>query len=256
MHLYIGCSGWSHDAWQGRFYPPRLQSERRLQYYSQVFDYAEIDSTFYRTPNRNMVMRWASATPPEFRFTAKFPQVVTHDTRLGGGMDGLLQFLEMMKPLQDKLLCLLMQLPSSLKKEEGLPKLERLIPHLWQKYRYAIEVRHESWFTREVYDLLKKHRICLVWSQMDAIQTPPEITADFFYLRFAGEKGAAGMDSGKIQKEMEKWAKAVGRVKDRLSFGVVAADNHYAGFGPDTANNFRKMIGLPEVAWEGKKPQS
>jgi uncharacterized protein YecE (DUF72 family) len=257
LHLYIGCSGWSHDTWQGRFYPTRLPAARWLQYYSQVFDYVEIDSTFYRTPNRNMVMRWASVTPPNFRFTAKFPQVVTHDTRLGGGLDGLLHFFEVMKPLQNKLLCLLMQLPPSLKKEEGLPKLERLIPHLWQKYRYAIEVRHESWFTKEVYDLLKKHKICLAWSQLDAIQTPPEITTDFFYLRFTGDRSVDEKDFGKIQndrlKEMEKWAKAVNRVKDRLSFGIVPANNHYAGFGPVAANDFRRMVGLPEVVWEGRK---
>ena len=27
----------------------------------------------------------------------------------------------------------------------------------------------------------------------------------------------------------------------------MAANNHYAGFGPGTSNTFRKMIGLPEV---------
>jgi uncharacterized protein YecE (DUF72 family) len=252
MHLYVGCSGWSHDSWQGRFYPPRLQSERRLHHYSRIFDYAEIDSTFYKIPNRNMVMRWASGTAPEFRFTAKFPQVVTHDTRLGGGLDYLMQFFEAMKPLQGRLLCLLMQLPPSLKKEEGLPKLEQLIPHLWQKYRYAIEARHESWFTREVYDLLKKHRICLAWNP--AVQTPPEITADFFYLRFTGDKNSDKKDPGRLQKEVERWAKAAGRVKDRLPFGIVAADNHYAGFAPSTANDFRKMIGLPEASWETNSP--
>jgi hypothetical protein len=27
----------------------------------------------------------------------------------------------------------------------------------------------------------------------------------------------------------------------------VSANNHYAGFGPGTANIFRKMVGLPEA---------
>lgn len=257
MQLYVGCSGWSYDAWLGHFYPARLPAAGWLRYYSQVFDYVEIDSTFYKIPNRNMVMRWASATPPNFRFSAKFPQVVTHDTRLGGGLDYLLQFFEVMKPLQNKLLCLLMQLPPSLKKEEGLPKLERLIPHLWQKYRYAIEVRHESWFTKEVYELLKKHGIALAWSQQDAIQTPPEITTDFFYLRFIGDRSIDEKHFGKIQrdrqKEMDSWAKIVNRVKQRLSYGIVPANNHYAGFGPATANGFRKMLGLKEVVYEEMK---
>ena len=164
--LYIGCSGWSYEAWRGHFYPAKIEPGRLLDYYSKVFDYVEIDSTFYRTPRRQMSMRWASLTPAHFRFTAKFPQVVTRDTRLGGGLDALKNYFEMMKPLESKLLCLLIQLPPSLTKDEGLPKLERLIPNLWKKFSYAIEVRHKSWFTKEVYRLLSDNNICLTWSQL------------------------------------------------------------------------------------------
>jgi hypothetical protein len=38
-----------------------------------------------------------------------------------------------------------------------------------------------------------------------------------------------------------------------LKIGIVAANNHYAGFGSSTANTLRKMIGLPEAAYEEKK---
>ena len=30
----------------------------------------------------------------------------------------------------------------------------------------------------------------------------------------------------------------------------VMANNHYAGFGPGTANVFRNMLGMPEAKWE------
>ena len=30
-------------------------------------------------------------------------------------------------------------------------------------------------------------------------------------------------------------------------FSIVAANNHYAGFGPGTVNTFRQLIGLEEV---------
>jgi len=258
MQFYIGGSGWSYDSWLGRFYPKHLESSRSLEYYSKVFDYVEIDSSFYRTPNRYTAVRWARVTPDNFRFTAKFPQVVTHDTRLGGGLDALLHFFEIMKPLENKLLCLLIQLPASLKKEEGLPKLERLIPHLWKKYHYAIDVRHKSWFDKEVYSLLRKHGICLAWNQLDAIHTPPELTTDFFYLRLVGDGTLDEKVFGKIQKdrvkEIEYWATQAKKTQSRLKIGIVAANNHYAGFGPATANEFRKVVGLPEVVWqEGRK---
>ena len=53
-----------------------------LHYYSKVFDYVEIDSSFYRIPSAFMVRKWERTTPVNFRFTAKFPKVITHDTRL------------------------------------------------------------------------------------------------------------------------------------------------------------------------------
>ena len=31
---------------------------------------------------------------------------------------------------------------------------------------------------------------------------------------------------------------------------MIAANNHYAGFGPGTANMFRKMVGLSELSRE------
>jgi hypothetical protein len=32
-----------------------------------------------------------------------------------------------------------------------------------------------------------------------------------------------------------------------INLAIVSANNHYAGFGPGTANIFRKMVGLPET---------
>ena len=69
-------------SWQGPFYPLNLDNSRWLSYYSQVFDYAEIDSSFYRIPNAFMVKNWCKKTPNHFRLTAKFPKVITHDKRL------------------------------------------------------------------------------------------------------------------------------------------------------------------------------
>jgi hypothetical protein len=31
---------------------------------------------------------------------------------------------------------------------------------------------------------------------------------------------------------------------------LTTANNHYAGFGPATANSFRKKVGLKEVVWK------
>jgi hypothetical protein len=51
--------------------------------------------------------------------------------------------------------------------------------------------------------------------------------------------------------EMEKWAENIKTVEDeRTKLAIIAANNHYAGFGPGTANVFRNMLGLPDAKWE------
>jgi hypothetical protein len=39
----------------------------------------------------------------------------------------------------------------------------------------------------------------------------------------------------------------------RLNLGIIAANNHYAGFGPGTASTFRKMLDLSEVTWNDSR---
>jgi uncharacterized protein YecE (DUF72 family) len=239
--LHVGCSGWSYDAWLGHFYPTNLDHREFLKYYSQVFDFVEIDSSFYNAPNLFMIKRWASVTPDDFRFTAKFPRY----------------FFDVMRPLRHKILALLLQLPPSLTAKEGLKKLRAMVHMLDSEFRYAIEVRHQSWFDKDVYKLLSDNNICLAWSQLDTIQTPPELTSDFLYLRFIGDRSIDEKDFGRIQKdrlkELKRWSNEVNRLKDNVKFAIVAANNHYAGFGPATANSFRKMVGLKEVEWEEMK---
>jgi uncharacterized protein YecE (DUF72 family) len=258
LQLYIGCSGWSYSAWDGHFYPKGLESKKYLEYYSKVFDFVEIDSSFYRMPNTFMATRWAKNTPDNFRFTVKVPKSVTHDKRLGQGSDDDLSYFHTaMTPLAGKLGCLLLQLPPSMSMKEGLKKLQNL--PFDKRFRYAVEAKHKSWFDDEVYSFLKKNDICLAWSQLAEIQTPPVVTTDFIYLRFIGDRSIPEEEFGRIQKdrdkEMQYWAKIINRLskEKNLKSGFVPANNHYAGFGPATANMFRKLLGFPAVTWDEMK---
>jgi uncharacterized protein YecE (DUF72 family) len=154
-------------------YPANLDRKEFLKYYSQVFDFVEIDFSFYGPPSLFMTKRCASMTPDNFRFTAKFPRSIAHEKRLAEPGKQLRYFLNGMRPLRGKILALLLQLPLSLTAKEGLKKLEALIHILDPNFRYAIEVRHRSWFDSSAYKLLSDNNICLAWSQLDTIQTPP-----------------------------------------------------------------------------------
>jgi uncharacterized protein YecE (DUF72 family) len=239
LQYYVGCSGWSYTSWEGPFYPSGSENHRWLNFYSNIFDYVEIDSSFCKIPNIFMVNNWANKTPKDFKFTAKFPKVVTHEKRLKNVDKELDQFLEAFRPLSDKTLALLIQLPPSLQIHEGLQGLRELVPILDQRFRYAIEVRHPSWFQDLAYNFFTNHQICMVWSQLAEMKSTPVVTSDFLYVRFIGDRSIE--DFGKIQIDrmidMQKWAGSIKNVQkdERIRLAIVAANNHYAGFGPGTA---------------------
>ena len=60
---------------------------------------------------------------------------------------------------------------------------------------------------------------------------------------------------------MNKWAREIKEVENgnvrgknnEVSLAMIAANNHYAGFGPGTANLFRKMVGQSELSWEDQQ---
>jgi uncharacterized protein YecE (DUF72 family) len=259
LQYYIGCSGWSYSSWQGPFYPKGIENNNWLKYYSKTFGYVEINSTFYRIPNEFMVKNWYKRTLQNFRFTAKFPKIITHDKRLRNiDEDQLDYFFDSISELKEKLLTLLIQLPPSIEIVEGLEALRNITPLLDKNFRYAVEVRHRSWFQDLAYNFFANNDMCLVWSQLADIRTPPIVTSDFVYVRFIGDRSIQEKDFGRIQIDRIKEMKEVARnFKDDTNEGklsdvklaIVAANNHYAGFGPGTVNFFRRLLGLEEVKW-------
>jgi uncharacterized protein YecE (DUF72 family) len=206
-----------------------------------------------------MVKNWYKRTPENFRFTAKFPKVITHDKRLSDfDEDQLSYFFESISELKEKLLALVIQLPPSIDIVEGLNALRNILPYLDKSFRYAVEVRHRSWFQDLAYNFFRNNQMCLVWSQLADIHTPPIVTSDFVYLRLIGDRSIQEKDFGRIQidriKEMKKLARNFNGDSNegnlsRVRYSIMAANNHYAGFGPGTVNIFRQLLGLEEVKW-------
>ena len=68
--------------------------------------------------------------------------------------------------MYEKVVALVLQLPPSLSFEEAKPNLEELFSYLPDDFRYPIEGRHKSWFTKEALDYLKGKNHCLVWNEV------------------------------------------------------------------------------------------
>src|SRR5439155_21596803 len=87
---------------------------------------------------------------------------------------------------------------------------------------------------------------------------PPIVTTDFLYLRFMGYRSIQEKDFERIQiervLEMQMRADHFKKVEDkRIKLAIVAANNHYAGIGPGTANVFRNTLGFSEAKWQEKE---
>jgi uncharacterized protein YecE (DUF72 family) len=53
-----------------------------LARYASIFNAAEINATFYRTPHASTLERWRDRVPEAFRFSVKVPKTITHEQRL------------------------------------------------------------------------------------------------------------------------------------------------------------------------------
>jgi len=228
-----------------------------LKHYSSIFDITEVNSTFYRIPSKSMTQKWNKDTPDDFVFTAKLPKIITHDNRLKPN-PYLDQVLQAIQPLGSKMKVLVIQLPPSLSFEESKKNLEKMLNHLPKSYRYAIEGRHESWFTDNVFDYLRAKDVCLIWNEVDGVNNPAPVTTDFVYLRLIGDRSIHESEFGKILKdrtvEMKKW---IGKINSaKVKSALVMLNNHFAGFAPGSANQFRKLLGLEEIAFIDKKQKT
>jgi len=254
--------GFSYAEWNGVFYPDDLPMHRRLGYYSRIFNAVEIDSTFYGTPRPETVRSWAASTPPEFRFSVKVPRLLTHEAGLVGVMDELPRFIHTVQLLEDKLGAILFQLPPSFRPDR-LPALQACLAGLPGGIRYAVEIRHQSWYTAEIEtpedppgepalaQMLREVGVC--WAATEYPHLPRRIypTADFLYLRWIGQHGTFPRhDQERIDRtvELRHWGQilqsAQSEIEERLMiFGFF--NNDYAGFAAGTANRFKELSGLP-----------
>ncbi|PYQ11791.1 MAG: DUF72 domain-containing protein [Acidobacteria bacterium] len=183
MRVLVGTSGYSYKQWKGPFYPEKMKEPEMLGFYAQRFPTVEINNTFYRMPNRDLLARWSAETPDGFVFVLKAPQRITHQKRLANVAEELDYFLGTAETMGGKLGPLLFQLPPYLHKD--LPRLRSFLQLLPAGRRAALEFRHETWFGDDVLAALRERGAALVAADTEEGGAAAEVTptADWGYLR-------------------------------------------------------------------------
>lgn len=78
--IRVGIAAWTEPTLvkPGVFYPAGISSaEERLRYYASRFTLAEVDSTYYALPARQMAELWVERTPNDFVFDVKAHALMT-----------------------------------------------------------------------------------------------------------------------------------------------------------------------------------
>lgn len=227
----IGCSGWNYRDWRGRFYPDGVPVRRWLESYAQRFDTVEVNATFYRLATRSSVEHWLSQTPADFCFSVKASRYLTHVKRLKQIEQGLERFYEPLEPMvrSGRLAAVLWQLPENFHRDDEV--LTGLLEQL-PTGRHALELRHESWFVDDVFELLRAHDVALVLGDHpDRPFQSRQATATWRYIRFHSGAGQRGNYS---ESELESWAQELHRWRatDEL---FVYFNNDWEAFAPGNA---------------------
>ncbi len=257
--IRLGTQGWAYGDWIGSFYPPAAKQEDYLPFYSRVFDSVECDTTFYHPPKPAIARSWEKRVPAHFRFAAKVPQRITHEARLSRMGEHMQTFVKALEPLGPKLGPLLVQMPAEFTRDAGtVGLLGRFLAACPVEVRIAVEFRHRSWHTAETWDLLRKHRVAVAWTEWRDLPRVTEVTADFLYLRWLGDRQEiARYTHVQIERtpSFDAWQRDLERVLPEVREVYGYFNNHWAGHSPASANEMKRRLGLTVVDPRGLWPQ-
>jgi uncharacterized protein YecE (DUF72 family) len=239
QNLYLGTIGFSYNFWKDNFYPNKTPSKKYLNYYSSKYNTVEIDSTFYRIPTEKTVTNWKQQIPPNFKLALKFPQLITHVKKLKNCKSETLLFLQRANLLEEKLGPLLLQFPPNFSINRLLD-LEDYLQTLPRHNSYAVEVRNKSWLNEDFYSVLRANGVALVWADGPLSLQISELTANFLYMRWEGDRKKVNGTLGKIEvdrkKDLKAWADRITFFleKQMTIFGYFG--KYFSGYPPSDVN--------------------
>jgi len=242
--LHIGTMGWSYDFWVGNFYPEGLAREKFLSEYSKHFNTVEVDRTFYGLPFKETILKWKDQIPEDFIFSVKFPRLITHEKMLKNCEEDVKRFIARISLLQGKLGPLLVQLPSKFK-PDNIPQLEDFLTKLPKGFHFVVELRNKKLLQDEVYVILKKNGVALALVDHPFMPDIEQITADFVYVRFEGDRRKVKGTLGRVEidktNDVRRWAEKIRKFLDHSAEVFGYFSKYYSGNPPTDA---KQLLGF------------
>ena len=181
MEYLIGTGGWAY------FQIPGIKS---LEAYSRIYNFVEVNSTFYEIPSTNQIEKWRNIVPEDFQFTVRAHRSITHQYKLQRTKENLKRLKEMKKIceiLQAEIL--LLQTPASLEiTKDVIENFRDLLSSIeLNKLRIALETRGTkvSTYPRELLKNMQEYNII---NSVDLLKGElPAYKSDILYSRLFGK---------------------------------------------------------------------
>jgi uncharacterized protein YecE (DUF72 family) len=206
--IRIGVGGWTYEPWRGAFYPKELPQKRELEFASRQLTSIEINGTYYGSQKPASFSKWHDETPDDFVFSLKAPRYAMNRSLLADAGNTIARFFASgVTELKDKLGPVNWQfLPTKKFDPADFEKFLKLLPRDagGRALRHVVEVRHESFFTAEFIDLVRKYGVGVVVAGDSKHPQIGDVTAPFVYARIMGT--AASEESGYSEAALKNWA--------------------------------------------------
>lgn len=229
MTIYLGTGGYSDADLLGILYPEKTKKTDFLVEYAKHYATVEINSSFYAPIGKKAFEGMVNKTlespfnqvPNRFKFAIKLHQDFSHT--LTATNETAVAFLQAIEPIleADCLSALLIQFPHGF--DRTIPNRIYLaqLTDWFAGLPLAIEFRHESWHTAQVYDSFAQKN--LSWCSVDypAIKGLPQSRLVFTnrtgYLRLHGKNpnwwdahsASERHDYRYNEAEMQAWAESI-----------------------------------------------
>jgi uncharacterized protein YecE (DUF72 family) len=229
---------WSYKHWRNTFYPSEIKVKDQFSYYLNKFSSVEINNTFYRVPSAETFINWKNSVPDNFIYVIKANRFITHMKKLRDPKLSMPDFVSKATLLDSKLGAILFQLPPYLNIDIEL--LAVFLAELPSDIRYVFEFRNSSWYTPEVYALLKEYNVAFCIYELAKHISPIEITADFVYLRLHGP-GQSKYQGNYSDETLAEWAEQC-KIWLKTKDVFVYFDNDEQGYAAFNALKIKELM--------------
>ena len=175
-NLFVGTSGWAYPIWKPASIPPspRAVVPRLLRAPSSPPSKSTTPSAPSHAPRS--LKTGMAATPAGFRFSFKAPQRITHFARLRDCEHARAELPRRTRsharPATSARCSSSFRPTSRPTATSSRDFLDLLPPSVTAHVPLAFEFRHKSWFTDEIYAILREHNAALCVAESDDLSTP------------------------------------------------------------------------------------